>query len=85
MPPYNRTCRGGIHFRPRSVNLSIERHPERSEAKSRGSDPSAAGGRYSEVSEWPRSTRDAGFSKPRTFVGYRNRIDISARCSVQLP
>ena len=39
-----------------------------------GSDASAACGRRSELSEWPRSTRDEGFSKPRTFVGYRNRI-----------
>ena len=38
----------------------------------RGSDASAAGGRYSELSEWQRSVSDAGIpAKERT--GHRNR------------
>ena len=49
------------------------RHLERSAAESRGSDPSAASGRCSEVSEWPWSTRDEGALSPRTFVGPHNR------------
>ena len=38
-----------------------------------GSEPTAAGGGRKEASEWPRSARDEGFSKPRTFAGHRNR------------
>lgn len=40
----------------------------------RGNEVSAAGGGYSEPSEWQRSASDEGAYAPRTFAGYRNRI-----------
>ena len=39
-----------------------------------GSDPTAAGGRRREGSEWQWSARDEGALSPRTFAGNHNRI-----------
>ena len=39
-----------------------------------GSDPSAASGGYSEVSEWPRSKFQASAVRQRRNFGHRNRV-----------
>ena len=41
-----------------------------------GSEPSAAGGRYSEVSEWPRSKFRASAVRQRGNFGHRNRTIV---------
>ena len=46
-----------------------------------GSDPSAAGGGYSEVSEWQRSKFQAPAVRQRRNFGYRNR-DLPPRAKV---
>ena len=41
-----------------------------------GSEPSAASGRRSEVSEWPRSKFQAPAARQRRNFGHRNRVIV---------
>ncbi len=43
-----------------------------------GSDGSAAGGRKSDLSEWPRSADEEGAPSPTKMPGYRNRGAMGA-------
>ena len=46
-----------------------------------GSDPSAASGGYSEVSEWPRSKFQASAVRQRGNFGHRNRAGYAEACT----
>ena len=50
-----------------------------------GSDPSAAGGGYSEVSEWQRSKFQAFAVRQRRNFGHRNRTLLPPRAKVTRP
>ena len=66
--PHAPPKRGVFHFPPHEKTLSL-----RGRKAPVGSEPSAASGRGSEVSEWPRSKFPASAARQRRNFGHRNR------------
>ena len=66
--PYGSATRGAMGGRPQGSPL------HRARRRAEGSELSAAGGRGSEVSEWPRSKFPASAVRQRRNFGHRNRI-----------